>query len=297
MDADKELLNPGNDFVFKLIFGDLRNVDITRDFLSSVLNLSVQELSTLAFTNTEFLREHKTDKKGILDIRVKTLSGMEINIEVQHLQDKTMAERSLYYWAKIFTSNLEKNQTYGQLTKTIAINILHFDFFAYEKYHSIFTIREETENTLLSDLFRIDFLEVLKIKNAKTIPNDKLTQWLKFLSTKDKEALKMLGKENPMIEKAVGILEVLSGDEKVRMEAFYREIEIKDELSRITSAREEGESIGEARGRAEGKAEGKTEGKIEVAKNLLSMGMDIKQVQAVTSLAEEEILKLKSDLN
>ena len=65
MDADKELLNPGNDFVFKLIFGDLRNVDITRDFLSSVLNLSVQELSTLAFTNTEFLREHKTDKKGI----------------------------------------------------------------------------------------------------------------------------------------------------------------------------------------------------------------------------------------
>ena len=99
----------------------------------------------------------------------------------------------------------------------------------------------------------------------------------------------MLAKENPMIEKAVGILEILSGDEKVRMEAFYREREIRDELSRMQSARQEGRE----EGREQGEQEGRLKEKMETAKNFLKMGLSIEQISKGTGLNIEEIQKLK----
>ncbi|MDR2833296.1 MAG: Rpn family recombination-promoting nuclease/putative transposase, partial [Streptococcaceae bacterium] len=38
-----KLLSVTNDFVFKMIFGDQRNVDILTDFLKSVLDIPVDE--------------------------------------------------------------------------------------------------------------------------------------------------------------------------------------------------------------------------------------------------------------
>jgi predicted transposase/invertase (TIGR01784 family) len=306
-DNKQELLNPGNDFVFKLMFGDIRNADMTSDLLAKTLMLPVKELTALTFLNTELLREHANDKKGVLDVRVKMQSGTEINVEMQNFYDKTMADRALYYWAKRFISNLAKGQTYDQLIKTVSINILHFDFFPYKKYHSIFTPREETENFVLSDLCRIDFLEILKAKDMPINPDDQLIYWLKFFSTKDREELKMIAKENPMIEKAVGILEVLSGDEKVRMEAFYREREVRDELSRIKSARQEGieEGLekgiergmeqGIEKGMEKGEQKGRIKEKMEIAINMLRKNMDIDLIKDVTGLSEQEIIDLKDN--
>jgi len=269
-----KLLNPSLDFIFKLIFGNPLNVDVTRRFLSSVLNLFGEELVRLTFTNNELLREHKDGKKGVLDVRVTTDKGTDIIVEVQVCPDRAMADRSLYYWSRMFTSHLEKSQDFGKLTKTIAINILHFNLFDYPRYHSTFHIREDNEGTILTDLFRIDFLELAKVKNLKEISKDEKTQWLQFLTTRDEEVLNMLGQENPTIGKAVGILKELSGDEKVRMEAFYREKEIRDEISRQTSARlEEREAI---------------------AIKLLSMGFDVKVIQDATSLTEAQIMALKT---
>ena len=55
-----------------------------------------------------------------------------------------------------------------------------------------------------------------------------------------------------------------------------REAELRDQLTRIKSA----------------KAEGKAEGKVEVAKNLLDMGMEISKVVKVTGLSKEEVKML-----
>jgi len=60
--------------------------------------------------------------------------------------------------------------------------------------------------------------------------------------------------------------------------------------------REEGIQIGEARGEAKGKAEGKAEGErnkaFEIAKNLLSQGVDVKTISLATGLSPEEIAEL-----
>ena len=48
------------------------------------------------------------------------------------------------------------------------------------------------------------------------------------------------------------------------------------------------------KGRSEGLAEGKAEGRIEIAKKMLALGMDIKTIEAATSLSASEIASLKT---
>ena len=81
----KPLMSPKIDFVFKLIFGDSKHKEITIAFLTAVLNLPAGVLADIEIINSELLREYKEDKKGILDVRVKTQDGRQITIEIQIL--------------------------------------------------------------------------------------------------------------------------------------------------------------------------------------------------------------------
>ena len=91
----------------------------------------------------------------------------------------------------------------------------------------------------------------------------------------------MLSQQNPLIEKAVGVLKELSADEQIRMEAQYRQRAIRDEISRQNSSREEG------------REEGAAEKAGEIATNMLKMGLSIEQIKTATGLTEEDILALK----
>jgi predicted transposase/invertase (TIGR01784 family) len=91
-------MSPKVDFVFKLIFGDEKNKHVLIAFLSSALKLPKEEFKEIELLNTELLREFKEDKKGILDIRVKTKNNEHIDIEIQILPTEFMAERTLFYW-------------------------------------------------------------------------------------------------------------------------------------------------------------------------------------------------------
>ena len=50
------------------------------------------------------------------------------------------------------------------------------------------------------------------------------------------------------------------------------------------------------RGRREGIKEGRKEAKISVAKNLLTMGYSVSQVEEITELSEKEVEKLKTKM-
>ena len=58
---------------------------------------------------------------------------------------------------------------------------------------------------------------------------------------------------------------------------------------------EDAKKEGIEKGKAEGKAEGIKENKIEIARNMLNMNMDIKDISKATGLTKEEIASLKND--
>ena len=55
---------------------------------------------------------------------------------------------------------------------------------------------------------------------------------------------------------------------------------------------EEGHAKGLEEGRAEGLAEGRTEGMIEMAKNLKTLGVDVKTIMQASGLTEDQIEQL-----
>lgn len=288
---DNFIMSPKVDFAFKLLFGDPKNIDLLKSLLNAILNVPSEELETIKIINNELLREFKEDKKGILDVRAKTKDGKEINIEIQVLTTEYMAQRTTYYWSKMYTNQIKSGDTYDKLKKCIAINIIDFKCIPLDKIHTSFHITEDETGYRLTDVLEIHYLELPKLEdeNIEKDENLAIIQWMEFIGAKSKGMMEMLANKNKDIKKAYDYLTVVSKDEKSRMAYEAREAEIHDQMTRIKTAEE--------KGRKEGRAEGEREKSIIIAKNLLSMGMDILTVVKATGLDEVEIEKVKNSMH
>lgn len=269
------------DFVFKYIFGSQQHKRALVSFLSAVLRLPKEDLEGLEILNSELIKNHKKDKKGVLDVRVKTKDGKEIDIEVQIIDSGYMAERTLFYWSKMYTQQLESGLDYTHLKKCITINIVDFDVTPLKKLSSVYHIFEDETKFKLTDVLEIHFLELKKLYNSE-IPkdeNDPLVMWMEFIDGK-REVIDVLSKKNDDINYAYDLLKIISKDKKARMEYEARLAAIRDEMTRLHVAKEEG----------------KQEGKIEVAENLINLELDVNTIIKATGLTEEEIERIRKEM-
>ena len=95
--------------------------------------------------------------------------------------------------------------------------------------------------------------------------------------------------ENKKVKEASNELEYLTGDEAIRRKAFLREKAIKDYVTNMEGAREEGEE----KGIKKGIIKGREEEKINIAKKLIEENVEIKTIAIATGLTEEQIEELK----
>ncbi|MDR1488945.1 MAG: Rpn family recombination-promoting nuclease/putative transposase, partial [Desulfovibrio sp.] len=101
---------------------------------------------------------------------------------------------------------------------------------------------------------------------------------------------------SPAIEKAWGVIKVLSGDERARALAEAREKARMDLDSWLGDARYEGRQEGLQEGEQKGRQEGRQEEKFEVAKNLLRMKMPVDDIVKATGLPLDEVKRLAAKL-
>jgi len=295
-----ERLKVKNDFIFQKIFGQNEHKEILISFLNAVLALEAgQKLTDIdIMENTRLKKDNIHDKLGILDIRAKASTGEQINIEIQLVNQYNMDQRTLFYWSKLFSEQLKEGQPFQSLKKTITINILDFNYIDIEPYHSVFHLWEDSrKDCKLTNILEIHFLELPKFRKARPNVSKPLDRWLIFIEDSPQEVRKMAINNDPSIAKAEELLETLGSLDEVKRYYEAREMAIHDEVTRITGARAEGRAEGEAEGIAKGKLEGELEGKLETAKNLLSMGMNIRDIVAATGLSVEEIEQLQKKLS
>lgn len=233
--------------------------------------------------NNELPREFQENKKGILDVRAKTKKGKEINIEIQVLSTKYMAERTTYYWSKMYTNQIKSGDTYDKLKKCITINIVDFECIPINKIHTRYHITEDETGYRLTEVLEIHYLELSKLedKNIVKDENEEIIQWMEFIGARSREVMEMLSEKNANIRKAYDVLQVISKDEKARMAYEAREAEIHDQMTRIKTAKEEGISIGIEKGA--------TEKALKVAQNLLNMGLSVEQVSLAAELSIDKV--------
>lgn len=269
-----ELLQPTVDFVFKRIFGAEENIDVLLAFVNAVFESAEVPLITSVEILNPFLDKGALhDKMSVLDIRARTESGMLVNVEVQLWNRRDIERRTLYYWSKLYAGQLEEGENYRKLNKTITINILDFNYISTERYHTVFHIREDHTNTLLTDMLEIHFVELRKLKEQAIGVERRLVQWMLFLSTRTRERMEELAMQEPAIQKALTTLEFLSQDEETRRLYEERQRALHDYVSDIDGAREEG----------------KAERTLEVVRNLLAIAEPLEKIAKVTGLSPEEI--------
>lgn len=277
MDYKEKLLPVKSDFVFRLIFGDQRNVDILADFLKAVLDIPDEEYDRLTIVDPHVKKESENDKYGILDVKVHTKSGRVVHVEVQLWFIPEMKERSVYYQAKMVTEQMSSGQDYSVIKRVVSIIITDYILVAEnEHYHNQFRYRSDKDGAEFTDLTEINTLELSKL--PPDADSTELWYWMKFIKSDDGEVLDMLAQRSPQMRKAVGVLKELSADERTRMLYEEREKSRRDIASMMCGARREGQ----------------TEATENIARNLLLMDMPVDAITKATGLTLDEIEALKN---
>jgi len=255
-----EILKLRIDVAFKSYF--VKNPKQLRQFVSVMLDIPIEDITKIKILNPEIPPVYAEDKFSRLDLLLSVGEKM-INLEMQVCAEDDYTERSVFYWARMCSSGVERGHEYAELKECIAINILGFNMFACEEYHSEFTFMEKTRHEILSDKAQIHYFELKKLgKNEEDEDRKKL--WLKLIGAETEEELEMLTKTKVAeIEDAVVILKEMSYDERLRMEAQMREDALREKASFMNAARraeERGMKKGIEKGRAEGIEKGRAEG-------------------------------------
>ncbi|WP_283705000.1 Rpn family recombination-promoting nuclease/putative transposase [Clostridium perfringens] len=280
------LMKPSIDFVFKKLFG----AEESKESLISLLNAIIKSgspIQDVKILNNDLDKEHNNDKFSRLDIKAKTNNGELINIEIQVKNEYNMIQRTLYYWSRIYTDQLSATKDYGELSRTICINILNFKLLDNDRYHNTYRLKETTTNEELTDIQEIHFIELPKSKHVdKTEVNniDSLLKWIEFIKEPESETVKILETTDEILRNAKAQLYKISLDKDSIIR--YREFEKRmyDETSALNSAKREGKE--------EGLKEGELKAKYDLAKKSISEGLSISLISKLTGLSEEEIKML-----
>jgi predicted transposase/invertase (TIGR01784 family) len=282
-----EKISPQVDVAFKKIFG----VEENKDLLISLINSIVSEedqVSEVILLNPYNSKEFKNDKASILDIKAKNKDGMRFNIEIQITDEADYDKRALYYWAKLYSEQLEQGMGYRNLAKAIGIHILNFTSIPLaEKYHNAFILTEKETGIKYFKNMELHTLELNKFLSdssneslSKILPKIKtsLDRWMTFLTRHHLLQGKLPNKLNdPKLKKALQVIDQMNftPEERELYEAHLKWLRLEE--SALRKCREDG------------KIEGKMEEKIETVINMLNLNLDLEMISKVTGLSAAEI--------
>ncbi|EMB33779.1 Rpn family recombination-promoting nuclease/putative transposase [Treponema denticola] len=270
-----------NDYAFKRVFGVEENKDVLQDLLECILDIPPETIAGLELLDKEFHKDSISDKTGVLDVKLRLKNNTIIDIEIQNRWNSEFVQRTIFYWAKMYTENLKTSDVYTKLPKCITINIVGEGFDLNNLLHSEYNVVEKHINERLSDELEIHFLNLAKVKEQQeSFEQDekkkKLYNWLKFIKTDNPEVRKMLAESSEMMAKANETIEVMEMSPK---EKWLYENRMKYEHDK-------------ASWKHVGYQEGVHQNKLETAKNLLAMNFPIENIAQATGLSLEEIKKL-----
>lgn len=288
-----------NDYIFKRTFSKKGYEDVLIDLLESILEIKIDKIEVIP--EAELKKVHKEDKLGAMDLKATINKTTTVDIEIQVKDYHNIIERSLFYASGLYHTGLKSGGNYEENNKVITINILFFNVYKWEKFHSIGKFKEIDLNEIMTNEMELHVIELPKFLKTKSGGSKKLRQWLDFIANKRKEEIEMAVKENKMIAKAQQEYEYLTGDAAVQRLAFLREKWESDHNSDIAwnrkQAKEDGIKQGKKEGKKEGRKEGKQEEKIEIAKNLLKEKVPIEIIVKTTGLKKEEVEELEKELS
>jgi len=262
-----------NDTLFKMVF--VEYPDLLKRLVARILNIQFEHIKEFTIKNSEILPEELGGKLCRLDINM-SVDGRLVDLEIQVNDRHDFPERSLYNWAREYSSALAEGEDYIGLPETIVISILAFPLFGCKEFYSEFRPLEVTRGTQLTDKMCLCYFELPKIP-SEFDEGDELMWWLTLFGAGTEEKLSIIkSKGGPVMAQAVEAYSHVSATEKfkqlerMRSDARHNEIAVYND----------------------GRREGRWENSIEIAKTMKAENMDVETVARLTKLTLEEIMRL-----
>jgi predicted transposase/invertase (TIGR01784 family) len=200
---------------------------------------------------------------------------------------ENLEERILFYWSKMYASQIQSGQKYTSLNKTIVILFTNHKIKSLAnlpKAHTKWHIHEDDyPKFVLTSALELNIIELPKLMEAysnNASINKSLAVWSKFiLNPNSLEESDMSDNEN--IKEAKNKYDEIIADEHEKELAELRLKYIMDEKAT--------EEYGYNRGLEDGK--------IDVIKKMLIKNKELEEIMEYTNFTKEEILKIKNENN
>ena len=215
-----------SDIVVRLLLGQEENLPLLKDFVNAVLmDRGLKPLISMSIENPINMRTVFYEKESILDVKAKDETGRIYDIEIQSIGNSEFIQTSLYYWAKIYSSQLEEGHQYKKLNPVICINLLDFIIFEDKKdeqFHSCHMICDQDDkDSVLTDHLRIHYIELPRIiPDPEKIPSDRLLKWIYFFKDEgvlEEDEMKIIIKDDPIFEQAHETFSKFTADKEFRI--------------------------------------------------------------------------------
>jgi predicted transposase/invertase (TIGR01784 family) len=225
-----------NDTLFKLVF--VKYPDLLKRLVAIILGISLESIEQFVITNPEMPPEVMGDKFCRLDINM-TVNGQRVDLEIQVSNEGDYTERSLYYWAREYSTGLGEGEEYRNIPRTIIISIVAFNLFECEEYHSEYQALEVTRHTPLNDKMCLHYFELPKLPEVVSA-EDELKLWLALFKAETEEELeriKALG--GAVMTQAIGAYRQVSATNEFKEIERLRSRARHNEASALGHARRE----------------------------------------------------------
>ena len=296
------------DWAIKRLLRQKANFDVLEGFLTVFIGEPIHIVEIL---ESESNQTQEYDKYNRVDIKAKNSKGEIILIEVQNSREADYLERILYGVAKAITEHLALGHPYREVKKVYSISIIYFDLGKGADYlyhgqnrfvgvhtHDSLRITRKEQDALVGRRPEEIFPEyiLIRVNEFNQVAVSPLEEWMAYL----KDGVIRPDTKAPGLHEAREKLRyyAMSDKERKAYVAHMEALVVHNDV--IKTAKREGRWEGLAEGRAEGRAEGLAEGiekglaegKIEMAKNLKSLGVDVKTIMQASGLTAEQVRQL-----
>ena len=294
-------LDPKADLTFKKIFA--KHPDLLISLLNSLLPLSDEEqIVEIKYLPTELVPELYGRKNTIVDVLCQDVSGRKFCVEMQMEWSNAFMQRVLFNASKLYVTQLQKNEDYSILKPVYSLNLVNeiFEKDMPDYFIHNYRIVHDRDTKKVIEGLHFTFIELPKFTPHTFMEKRMSVLWLRFLTEINSNTREVPADllECPEISKALEELKVTSfTDTELRTyDKFWDTVRTEKTLlkDRYEEGMEEGEAKGLAKGLAQGEAKGSYQKAQEIAKKMLSKGLDDTTIMEMTGLSQEEIKLLKS---
>ena len=271
------------DSVFKAIMGGC--LSYLGDIISKLTALDKNFIiKNFKEQNVEYKIANALEKKKVSDFIFK-LPGFIINLECNRGYWDGLIERNDAYFCKIKGELLSKGEEYSKKIKVIQINFDIFDNF-----------EECLGKENISKFYMRNDENIIETKTSEKIHIDMMKSYNKYLNG---EELTKLDKELViiMLDDYLEIKKLVEGDDELMEGCALKLYELTDNIDNIglydpEKRRKEEEALKIEYHSNIAKEQGAKEKEKSIAKNLLNIGIPVKDIMKATGLSKKQITML-----